>query len=811
MFKNYLKIAWRQLEKQKMYSFIKVGGFAIGIAACFLISLFIKDELSYDKDYAKQDQMFRVLNEGDVEGKRLKWVYMSAPFYKAIRDDYPEVEKSGRFLNSTLFGAGPNQIRRVDKQQNVYEENFVYMDQELLEIWDLKVLEGDPLHALDQPGSLVITRSKAEKFFPGESALGKTMIMNNDLTKPHKITAVVEDFSDDRHVKFDYMMTLVGVVFYEGEQNNWLATNYHTYVQLKKGTDITRFEQKLKGITKKYFIPQMRASGQQVDENKIDADLGYRLQPVSEIHLGTGIYDGLSHGDMRFIWLFGCVAGFILLLACINFINLATAKSANRAVEVGLRKTVGSERRGLISQFLTESLLISFVSISLGFLLAYMVLPLFNQLASKSLVFPFKEWWLLPVLLASTLIIGVLAGLYPAFYLSGFKPANVLKGQLIKGKKGADLRSGLVVFQFTTSIVLIIGTFVIYKQVNYILNAKIGFNKEQVLLVQGTNTLGKNVDVFKEEIKKLPQVTNATVSDYLPIAGTKRNGNGFWQFGKTKEGESVSGQFWVGDEDYLATLGIKLLQGRNFSKNRPADANAVIINQKLAKELQLKNPVGKFITNEPSSTNKLEIIGVVEDFHFESLKENVGGLCLQYGQSPGIVSVKVNSKDMKGTIQAISALWSSLEPDQSIRYSFMDEDFAKMYTDVNRMGMIFTSFAILAVVVASLGLFALSAFMVEQRRKEIGIRKVLGASVQSILTLLTRNFLILVLISAVIASPIAWYLMQQWLQDYQYRIEITWDIFVLAAILSGAIALLTISYQALRASLIDPAKTLKSQ
>lgn len=794
-----------------MYTLVKIGGFAIGIAACFLIALFIQDELSFDQDIANKELIFRIAAKETSEGESGKYAWMQAPLAKAVQDDYPEVEKIGRFLNSELFGAGPNQIRRSDRLQNVYEEHFVYMDQALLEIWGLKMLQGDPERALDEPNSLVITKSKADKFFPGENALGKIMIINNDIAKPRKITGVIEDFPANFHVRFDYLMTLAGVVFYEGEQDNWLATNYHTYVKLKKGTDIDKFESKLSAITRKYYIPQKKASGQQVDEDKIAAQISYHLQPISEIHLSSDVTDGLSHGDMRFVWLFGSVAAFILILACINFVNLSTARSANRAMEVGLRKTVGSERGSLIRQFLTESLLISFISISLGVILAWILLPFFNTLAGKSLTFPITAWWFAPLLIVSSLLIGILAGLYPAFYLSGFKPVNVLKGQLSKGSKGAALRSGLVVFQFTTSIILIIGTLVIYRQVNFILNAKIGFDRDQVILIQGTGTLDKGIAVFKEEIKKLPQVQNATVSDYLPVQGTKRNGNGFWPFGKTKEMASVSGQFWITDPDYIETLGIKIIEGRNFSRDRATDARAVIINQKLAKELHLKNPIGKHITNWSNSGNDLEVIGVVEDFHFDSLKDDIRGLCMQLGESPGIVSIKVKTKDMKGTLKAITHVWNGLAPNQPIRYTFMDQRFAQMYEDVNRMGLIFTSFASLAIIVACLGLFALSAFMVEQRSKEISIRKVLGASVQSILSLLTGNFLALIAISAVIASPIGWYIMKKWLQDYQYRTSISWDIFVLAGLLAAFIAIVTISFQAVRAALTDPAKGLRSE
>jgi putative ABC transport system permease protein len=486
---------------------------------------------------------------------------------------------------------------------------------------------------------------------------------------------------------------------------------------------------------------------------------------------------------------------------------LSTAKSANRAKEVGLRKTVGSYRSNIISQFLTESMLFSVMSFLLGLLLAMLLLPYFNTLASKSLTLPWTAWWFVPLMIMAALVIGIVAGLYPSFYLSAFKPVQVLKGNLSRGSKNARTRSVLVVFQFTTSIVLIISTIIIYRQVEFILHTKTGFDKDQVLLLQGTGTLGDRSKVFKEQLLQLSSVKNVTVSDYLPIRGTKRNGNGFWNEGKQREDESVSGQIWVVDHDYIKTLGMKIVEGRDFSPAMASDSIAVIINQKMAHELGLKEPVGKQIRNWQT----MNVIGVVEDFNFESMRSEIEPLCLVLGHSPGIISVKVSPENVAGTLSAIENTWKKMMPNQQIRYTFLDESFARMYDDVQRMGRIFTSFAILAIVVACLGLFALSAFMVEQRSKEISIRLALGASLKSIFNLLTFNFVKLVLISIVIAAPIAWYMMNQWLQDFKFKTEITWDVFIVSGLTAILIALLTISYQSLRAGMMKPVEGLRSE
>jgi putative ABC transport system permease protein len=813
MLRNYLKIAIRQLRKQKMYAAIKIGGFALGIAACLLIGLYIRDELSFDKSYPDADRIYRVVVYYNMDGKTEKGTSWPAPMGKTLKADFPEVEISGRLMPNSLFEkAGSNEVRRSDQVQNTYEQGFTYADQEMLDILQLPMVYGKRELALKAPLTMVISKRKADKYFPGKDPVGQVMYLNNDKTKPYRIGGVMQNIPETSHLRnFDFLLTLKGIEFYNGEQNNWNASNYPDYIKLRPGTNIAQFEKKIThDIVKNYYLPVMIKGGMK-DPEKEAAKFSMRLQNITDINLYSyDIYDNTPHGDVRFIWLFGAVAGFILVIACINFVNLSTAKSANRAKEVGLRKAVGSYRSSLINQFLAESIVYSVLSFVIGILLAWILLPYFNTLASKSLSMPWHEWWLMPSLIAAAFIVGVVAGLYPAFYLSGFNPAQVLKGSISTGSKNSILRNSLVVFQFSASIILIICTLVIYNQTQFILHQKVGFDKDQVVVIQGTNTLGdKNVKSFKNELLKLSSVKNVSISDYLPVEGTKRNGNTFYMEGRTKLDPGVGGQYWQIDDTYLKTMGMKLVEGRNFSYAMAADTQgSVIINQTLAKKLNLKNPIGKRITN---GYGKYTIIGVVEDFNYQSMRDHIDPIVLNFGLSTSIVSVKVGGTDMKNTLANITALWKKYSPDQPIRYTFLDEQFANMYADVQRTGSIFTSFAVLAVIIACLGLFALSAFMAEQRSKEIGIRKVLGATVASITGLLSIDFVKLVLIAIVIASPIAWYGMSKWLQDFAYKAPISWWIFVLSGIVAIGIALFTVSFQSIKAALMNPVRSLKSE
>jgi putative ABC transport system permease protein len=813
MFRNYFKIIWRGMLRQKMYSLIKIGGFAIGIAACLLIALYIRDELTYDRNFTDGDRIYRIVQECNNNGEIFyKTPYLSAPFAAALKQEFPEVENAGRINPLEIFGAGSKEIRRSDKLQSTHEEGFVFADQEFLDIFQARMVYGDRTHALDEPNTIVISKRKADKYFPNENPVGKTLIIDNNRapyigdafvinyenSKPYRITGVI-DFPSHSHFRSDFLISLSGFALYSGEQNKWEASGYPTYVKLRPGTDVARFEARLSGITQKYIAP---------GNTEAQKRISFKMQPVSDIYIKSdNISDNLSHGDMRFVWLFGMIALFILVIACINFINLSTATSANRAMEVGLRKTVGSNRNNLIGQFLTESMLYSFFSFLLGVALIFVLLPYFNVLFDKSLAIPWREWKrILPFLVFVPAVVGLLAGLYPAFYLSSFKPASVLKGSLSRGSKSSNIRSALVVFQFIVSIILITGTLIIHSQMGFILNKKLGFDKEQVLLLHDAYTMGDRVVIFKNELLKLSEVKSVSVSEYLPIEGTKRDGNRFWKEGKTNEEDPVVAQKWQVDRDYMKTMGMNIVEGRDFSKDLSTDSRATIINQTMAKKLGLTDPIGKRITN---SWETFEVIGVVEDFHFKSLKENIGSLCLILGSSPNIVSVKVGASNMSEAIKSITGVWNKFSVNQPIRYSFLDEGFATMYADVQRMGHIFSIFALLAIIVACLGLFALSSFMIEQRTKEIGVRKVNGAKSIEVTATLNKDFLTWVAVAFVIATPIAYYAMNKWLENFAYKTSLSWWIFALTGVLALGIALLTVSWQSWKAATRNPVEALR--
>jgi putative ABC transport system permease protein len=796
-----------------MYSLVKIGGFALSIAACLLIALFIRDELSYDKQFPDGDRIYRVVQEYNNDGVIfLKTVCLPAPFANALIEEFPEVEKAGRINPQEIFGAGSKEIRRSDKLQNTHEEGFVLVDQDFLNIFQTPMIYGDREHALDEPNTIVISKRKADKYFPNEDPVGKTFIIddnkspyigntfmvNYDRSKPYRITGVM-DFPSHSHFQYDFLISMKKFEIYSGEQTSWLGNAYHTYLKLRPGTDVARLEAKLSAITKKYIAP---------GDVEAEHRRSFKLQPVSDIHLKSeGISDGVTHGEMRFVWLFGMIALIILIIACINFINLSTAASATRAREVGLRKTVGSNRSNLIWQFLTESALYSFLSFILGFALTIVLLPYFNILFATSLDIPWTEWkWILPSLVFASAVVGFLAGLYPAFYLSSFNTVSVLKGSLSIGGKRSNMRNALVIFQFTVSIILITGTLIIQRQMGFILNKKLGFDKEQVLLLHGANVMGDRVTTFKNELLKLSEVKSVSVSEYLPVDGTMRDGNRFWKEGKTNEEANIIGQKWKVDCDYMKTMGMNIIEGRDFSVNKPADSKAAIINQTFAKQLNLKDPIGKRITN---SWETFEIIGVVEDFHFKSVKENIGSLCLILGNSPNIVSMKVGASDMSEAIKSITGIWNKFSVNQPIRYSFLDESYALMYADVQRMGHIFSTFTFLAIVVACLGLFALSSFMIEQRTKEIGIRKVNGAKSIEVTTTLCKDFLTWVILSSFIATPIAYYAMHKWLENFAYKTELSWWIFALAGLFALGIALLTVSWQSWKAATRNPVEALR--
>lgn len=809
MYKNYLKVAYRNLLRHKMYSFIKIGGLAMGIAACILISLFIREELSYDKGYKDADRIYRLVNVWDPPGDLQKWVAQQPPMLDAINNEMPEIEVATRIVPYGRMLAGENLFRRSDHVVNNYEEGFIYADASFLQVFDVEMIYGDAKTALTTPRSILLSKSKADKYFPDEDPVGKTMIFNDNSEAPYKIDGVIEDLSEDTHFEFDFVITLLGEELWPGEHKSWCCTNFDIYIKKKEEAKEASIIERLYNVRDTHIAKRMkRDSPAEMDMLK---HRGFELQKIEDIHLySEDISDGYNNqGDIKVIWMFGGIAILILLLACINFINLSTAKSANRAKEVGLRKVVGSNQGELVGQFLSESILFSLISLFLGLILAIAIVPYFNDIANKELVIPFTEWWFLPIVFGIAVMVGILAGIYPSFYMSAFKPIEVLKGKLRLGSKSTHLQNGMVVFQFIASIVLIIGAISVNRQMDFILNKKLGFDKEQVVLIEGTNTLGPKINTLKTELKKLSTVESVSVSAFLPLAGMGRDGNNFWLEGRSKEDKGVSAQLWRVDHEYIETLGLELIQGRNFDTKLVSDSASIIVNETMVRNFGFESPIGKRITNVYEYPRT--IIGVVKDFHFESMKGEIEALNLVLGSQPEVTSIKVNSDNLMATMSDITEIWESIVPNQPIRYEFLDQRFAEMYTDVKRTGQIFTSFSILAILIACLGLFALSTFMIEQRRKEISVRKVLGASFGSLFHSLTSNFLKLVIVSLIISIPTGWYAMNKWLQNYKYKTELSWDIFLYSGIIILGIALITISYEIIRATRVNPADSLHSE
>jgi putative ABC transport system permease protein len=815
MFRNYWKIAVRQLGKQKFYSVIKIGGFALGIATCLLVALYIRHETSYDRGYANGDRLYRVVNDYvRDDGSVGRGVWEEPAFAKAMKAEFPEVEQTGRLMPAPLFyGAGSNEVRPEGKTEETYEEGFTYCDQSVLDMFGTPMVFGDRANALEKPASIVISKRKADKYFPGQDPVGKLLYLNGDNAHPLAIGGVMANPPSNSHLQYDFLLSLTGHELWPGEQNTWMAENYHTYALLKPGADPVQLQHKLVELLRKYQLPQMRERGQADPESTLKR-ITYELQPVSRIHLNSaGLDDTLVHGDIRMVWLFGAVGVFILLLAVINFINLSTARSAGRAKEVGLRKVVGSSRGGLMRQFLTESLLLSGISFVLAIGLAWAFLPVFDRMTGAVLTIPWSSWWWGSSIVVAMVGMGLLAGWYPAVYLSRFRPVEVLKSMVSLGSRRSGLRSTLVVFQFTTSVILIVATIVVYKQLRLILDQDLGYNKDQVMLIQGAGSVDQGqyphlrFQAFKRDLLALTGVSSVSISDFLPVNGGKRNGNSFWRAGRSKSDPRIGAQSWYNDPDYFKTMGIKFVKGRDFSYDMASDSSAVVINESMATKLGWADPLGKAIDN--GDYFKMHIVGVVKDFNFWSVRDQVSPLVIHRGDWASIVAVKVNTGNMQGLIGEVGRVWKKYAPEQSLRYTFMDETYAKQYADVGRTKNMFLSLSVLAEVIACLGLFALSAFMAERRKKEVGIRKVLGATVAQVTGLLTREFLVLVGISILIATPLAYWGMKWWLRDYIYRIDLSWGVFGAAGLLVLGIAMATIGMQALRAATENPAGTLR--
>jgi putative ABC transport system permease protein len=552
------------------------------------------------------------------------------------------------------------------------------------------------------------------------------------------------------------------------------------------------------------------------DFEKAGNKLVYSLIPLTKIHLYSDrSFELSSGGNIQYVYIFSAVALFILIIACINFMNLTTARSANRAKEVGIRKVLGTERKYLVGQFLFESVFMVVLSLFISLGIIYLVMPAFNDVSGKSMNLEnLFSPYLIPILILLPILVGLLAGSYPAFFLSAFRPIEVLKGKLKLGSKSGGLRSVLVVFQFATSIILIIGTIIVYRQLHYIQNKNLGYDKNEVLIIDGTSSLGDNIDAFKNEVLQMPGVESGTISSFLPVSNSSRSDQTYSKEAVMNPQNGIDMQTWRIDYDYIKTLRMKTIKGRNFSKDFGTDSNAVIINQTTAAFLGYKDPVGQKIytlNRDNTQTISYHIIGVVQNFNFESLKKDIGPLCFVLGKRGYITTFKINAANINSLISLIEAKWKAMAPGMPFSYRFLDDSFNEMYNAETRIGKIALIFSILAIFIACLGLFGLATFIAEQRTKEIGIRKVLGASVNGVVRLLSNDFLKLVVIAFIIAAPLSWWAMHHWLQDFAYRTDISWWIFVLAGAITLFIALATVSFQAVRAAIANPVKSLRTE
>lgn len=821
MIRNYIKIAWRSLIRNKVSSIINISGLAIGLACVILIGMYVKDELGYDRFFKDANRIYRVNLDGKMGNNQFIVGHTPPPAGAALLNNFPEIESYTRML---LPGDQVIHFEQNGQKNSLTEKKLLAVDANFLKFFNYPLVAGSASTCLNGINSVVITQRAAKKYFGDESPIGKTLTFDGYET-PFVVTAELKDIPNQSSLQFDVLQTTASMPVIKYFQWSWVWLQMGTYIKLKPNAAnspeaIAKLQKKFPAMVATQATSAFQRIGQPWDEFKRKGgkwDL--KLQPLTDLHLysadiGTRYFE---QGDIKYVYIFSAIALFIMLLACVNFMNLSTARSANRAREVGVRKVLGSPRKYLIFQFLAESIMVTLAGAVIAVIAAWLLLPLFNNMADKELTITRQILvWLIPILLLIIVFIGVLAGSYPAFFLSGFQPIQVLKGKLSAGFKGGNLRSFLVVFQFAISIFLIIGTLVIYNQLKYIQNKDLGFNRNHVFTVWDVYTLGNKASSFKEEIKQLPGVQSATLTGALPTTNYANSSTVF----KGPVADQKNGVLlteWYADEDYVPTLGLKILAGRNFSHQMVTDTDAVLINEAAAKMFGYANPINHVIYDpqDPKAMvlKPYHIIGVMKDFNYQSLRNNVGPMVLFSGHDLGGLTVRAsNTAEITALLSQVKAKWAEFSPNQTLNYSFMDQDFDKMYRSEQRVGGIAIAFTSLAIIIACLGLFGLAAYAAEQRTKEIGIRKVLGASMSTIVGMLSRDFIKLVLISIVIASPFAWYFMNRWfLQGFAYRQDIQWWVFALAAVAAILIAFVTISFQSIKAALTNPVKSLRSE
>ena len=808
--KNTLNITMRNLKKNRLFTILNGVGLAVGLAGFMLIAAYVIDELSFDRFHENADRIVRVGTHIGFGESSLDMSTTSDMMGDILKKDYPEVEEYTRIYAAT----GSKLIKKGAHWIN--EPSVANVDSTFFRVFTFPSLSGDLQSALDAPNKVVVSASAARRYFNTTEAVGKMLETNDEGNTVYEVTAVIEDMPKNSHFRYDFLFSMDNAHY--GDWGKVLSHNFHTYLLLRPGTDYKALEDRLEQYVQKYCLPAAQGVMQisSMEEFRQQGNrFYYTLTPLTDIHLHSNLSHELSpNGNIQYVYIFGAISLFILLIACVNFMNLSMARSANRAKGVSVRKVLGSSRASLIGQLLSESVFLSLCATALALVIVFAIIPLFNTVSGKSLVFvDIVNWKTLPLILLLSLGTGVVAGYYPALFLSAAKPVKVLKSQTVIASAKSPLRNALVVFQFTASIVLIIGTLVVARQLQFIQNKQLGYDRENIILIGDYYALGNQAAAFRDEVLKLSGVKMGTISGYLPVSSSNRSDNTFSRGAVMSGVNSVSMQTWRIDDQYIPLFDLELIAGRNFDRSRPADATAVILNETAVRNLGYAgNVIGEKLYFTLNGAPVIyDIIGVVKDFNFESLRDRVTPLGFFFKHHPIQAAFKVQQTDLPLLVGQMKQLWNKMAPGYPFSYRFMDEAFDAMYRSEQRTGLLSLCFSAMAIVIACLGLFGLAAFTAEQRTKEIGVRKVLGASVSGIVRLLSKDFIKLVLFALVIASPIAWWAMNQWLQDFAYHIDLQWWVFAVAGMAAVVIALLTVSWQAIRAAVANPVESLRDE
>jgi len=808
MFRNYLKVALRNLWKSKGYAAINIIGLAAGLGVCLLIVLYVTDEFSYDRYNANADRIYRIDADINFNNTQIDAVATPQLMGPTLARTYPQIQQMVRFRS-------PGDILIKKGNDRINDHHAIFADSTLFQVFTIPLIQGDPNTALNTSHSIVIDESAALRYFKSTDVVGKTLEIGSDNTLV-KITGVFRDMPENAHFHFSFIRPLRDG--YRGDAT-WLSNNFTLYILAQPGVSRAALQ---KDVNQCVSINVGRELQSMLHTNEAELEKAgnhfrYPLMPLTDIHLHSNKQAELeANGDIQTVYIFSIIAALILLIACVNFMNLSTARSANRAKEVGIRKVAGSTRGYLIAQFLTESVLLCLFSLLVALGIALLLLPYFNQLAGKELhVAALFSLRFLLILLALALLVGVLAGSYPAFYLSSFQPIQVLKGRIASGFKSSWLRSSLVIGQFIISIGLIVCTIVVYRQLQYIRFRAIGFNRDQVLVLHNTYAFGdQNVKTLRKDLVNMAGVTDVAVSTDMPTQTAGYDQDGWFRTPSLDAKQIVVATTLFVDDHYVPTLGMKMAKGRNFDITQfKTDSSAIIINEAAAALLGFKDPVNQTLWHAGDSMSSVpyHIIGVVKDFNYSSMHDRIHPLLMQFADNFGAVAIRFRTTDVFGLVGQIEAKWHAIQQGIPFNYTFLDDDFNKMYEAEQKTSRLFITFAVFAIFIACLGLFGLVTYAAEQRMKEIGIRKVLGAHITGIVGLLSKDFVRLIGIAALIAFPLAGWFMYKWLQSFAYRTNISWWIFFAAGGAALLIALLTVSVQTIRAAVANPIRSLRSE